>query len=72
MISDQCQTHTHTHTLISDCVVRKKKKVARRPLDMARLESIQKFLSLPPKKIARHSSLHNIKRAVERELRVPQ
>ena len=53
-------------------VARKKKKRAKRPLDMARLESVQKFLSLPPNKITRHNSLHNIKRAVERELRVPQ
>ncbi|XP_076446152.1 uncharacterized protein LOC143283739 isoform X2 [Babylonia areolata] len=51
---------------------KKKKPRVKRPLDMARLEAIEKFLSVPPNKLTRHNSLPKLKQPLERELRVPQ
>ncbi|KAK7097844.1 uncharacterized protein [Littorina saxatilis] len=53
-------------------LTKKKKKRVKHPLDMARLESIEKFLSMPPHRLTRTNSLPKLKRTVERELRVPQ
>lgn len=51
---------------------RKKKKRPKRPLDFARLEAIEKFLSQPPNKIRQSKSLTRFHRTVENELRVPK
>jgi hypothetical protein len=53
-----------------DCCRRKNRK--KRPLDLARMEQIEKFLSQPANRLTRHNSLPRHKRVVERELRVPQ
>ncbi|XP_023933515.1 uncharacterized protein LOC106162457 [Lingula anatina] len=49
---------------------RKKKKMV--PLDMARLEEIERFLAMPPGKLERTESLPKVNVPVERLLRVPQ
>ncbi|XP_033743076.1 uncharacterized protein LOC117329299 isoform X6 [Pecten maximus] len=48
-----------------------KKKKKRAPINMARLDDIERFLRAPPKRLERSNSLTDITKPVERELRVP-
>ncbi|XP_069130069.1 uncharacterized protein [Argopecten irradians] len=48
-----------------------KKKKKRAPINMARLDDIERFLKAPPKRLERSNSFTNIEKPVDREFRVP-